>query len=114
MNNRALQKYWLIAVLVVIFASCVNSPGKIITVWLIGDSTVADYTQYSNYQAERFPKTGWGQVFQPLMTGESLEDLEGLSDNTHFQPEGAKEVAHLVFSAMRELAEKEESKGTNK
>ena len=28
---------------------------------------------------------------------------EGLSDNTHFQPEGAKAVAQLVFNAMKNL-----------
>ncbi|MCB0526277.1 MAG: hypothetical protein KDC86_17290 [Saprospiraceae bacterium] len=28
---------------------------------------------------------------------------EGSSDNTHFQPDGAKAVAKLVFEAMKEL-----------
>ena len=28
---------------------------------------------------------------------------EGLSDNTHFQPEGAKAVAQIIFEAMKTL-----------
>jgi len=39
-----------------IFTSC--TPSKLITVYTIGDSTMA------NKKAEVYPETGWGQVFQ--------------------------------------------------
>lgn len=53
-----------------------ESKSKTITVWLIGDSTVADYTLYDNYKSKRFPITGWGQVFQPFVSGNNLEELK--------------------------------------
>lgn len=83
MNSKF--KYWQIGVLVILFAGCSNSrkntessDKKIIKVWLIGDSTVADYSKYANYNSERYPITGWGQVFQPLLNGKNLEYLHGL------------------------------------
>lgn len=52
---------------------------KIVTVYLIGDSTVADYTLYDeDYMKKRFPMTGWGQVFQQFMTEDSLSKIDGL------------------------------------
>ena len=41
-------------------------------VWLISDSTVADYSLESDYQAVRYPIMGWGQVFQSFMASDSL------------------------------------------
>ena len=40
------------------------SEKKIVRVFLIGDSTVADYTIYDDYKTKRYPITGWGQVFR--------------------------------------------------
>ena len=51
---------------------------KVVTVFLIGDSTVADYTIFDNYETERFPVAGWGQVFQPFMAKDSLPKLHNL------------------------------------
>lgn len=49
---------------------------KITTVYLIGDSTMADYPSYDeDYMGKRYPMTGWGQVFQPLFTKENLKQL---------------------------------------
>lgn len=50
------------------------------TVYLIGDSTMADYTLYDgeDYKKERYPVTGWGQVFQPFMAKDSLQKLRNL------------------------------------
>src|SRR5690606_30571465 len=43
------------------------------------DSTMADYTLYDeDYQKERFPVTGWGQVFQAFMVSDSLPKVKGL------------------------------------
>ncbi|MFB6320736.1 rhamnogalacturonan acetylesterase [Saccharicrinis sp. FJH54] len=64
-------------VLITLFA-CKTNKHSVITVWLIGDSTVADYTQYGNYETERFPVTGWGQVFQQFMNGAYRDSLANL------------------------------------
>ncbi len=32
---------------------------RIVRVFLIGDSTVADYTIYDDYKTKRYPITGW-------------------------------------------------------
>ena len=53
---------------------------KISKVWLIGDSTVANYALESNYQGRRYPITVWGQVFQQFMTKDSLRQISQLVD----------------------------------
>ncbi len=40
--------------------------------WIIGDSTVADYSLEPDYQAKRYPMMGWGQVFQAFLSSDSL------------------------------------------
>lgn len=52
--------------------------GKINKVWLIGDSTMANYALEENYQSNRHPITGWGQVFQPFMAKDSLSQISHL------------------------------------
>lgn len=49
---------------------------KIVKVYLIGDSTVADYTLEQDYQAKRFPIAGWGQVFQQFLSGANRKQLK--------------------------------------
>lgn len=78
-------KYLLIATITLLMTACNfsvaqkdSSARQSITVWLIGDSTVADYSKYDNYKSERFPITGWGQVFQQFMSSNYLEELSGL------------------------------------
>lgn len=51
---------------------------KIVTIYLIGDSTVADYTLYEDYKTDRYPVTGWGQVFQPFMRSDSLFKVKNI------------------------------------
>ncbi|MDN3670630.1 rhamnogalacturonan acetylesterase [Echinicola jeungdonensis] len=59
-----------------------HTRGKITTVYLIGDSTMADYSgNYDpgkDYMKTRYPVTGWGQVFQPFMKKENLSSLSHL------------------------------------
>lgn len=45
---------------------------KTVKVYLIGDSTVADYSLEKDFQTKRYPITGWGQVFQPFLSKDSL------------------------------------------
>ncbi|MCX6236084.1 MAG: rhamnogalacturonan acetylesterase [Bacteroidia bacterium] len=51
---------------------------KPVKVYLIGDSTVADYTLDDNYQTTKYPITGWGQVLQPFLSKDSLSKVAGL------------------------------------
>ena len=53
-------------------------PRKPVSIFLIGDSTVADYTLDSGYMQKRFPLNGWGQVFQPFFRKDSLVKVKNL------------------------------------
>lgn len=57
--------------------SFISKP-KLVKVYLIGDSTVADYTLEEGYMQKRYPLTGWGQVFQPFFQKDSLKKLSRL------------------------------------
>lgn len=54
--------------------SFISKP-KPVKVYLIGDSTVADYTLEQGYMQKRYPLTGWGQVFQHFLQKDSLGKL---------------------------------------
>lgn len=60
----------------------VQQKEKITTIYLIGDSTMADYSHNydpgKDYFKTRYPVTGWGQVFQPFMKKEHLPGLSHL------------------------------------
>ncbi len=47
-------------------------------IFLIGDSTVADYTMDSGYMEKKFPLNGWGQVFQSFFKKDSLVKVKNL------------------------------------
>jgi len=53
---------------------------KVTHIYLIGDSTMADYTgDYEpgkDYMKMRYPITGWGQVFQPFFMKDSLTNMK--------------------------------------
>ncbi len=51
---------------------------KVTRVWLIGDSTVADYSLEKDYRTKRYPIMGWGQVFQSFMASDSLKLIRNL------------------------------------
>jgi lysophospholipase L1-like esterase len=51
---------------------------KEIRIFLIGDSTVADYSLDSGYMKKKFPIHGWGQVFQPFFIKDSLDQIKHL------------------------------------
>lgn len=61
-----------------VFNSCNTEQPKISKIWLIGDSTVADYSLEKEYQSKRYPITGWGQVFQNFFVKDSLKQIEQL------------------------------------
>ncbi len=55
---------------------------KVTKIYLIGDSTMADYSTYEgeDYMNKRYPIMGWGQVFQELFDEESISSLRHLID----------------------------------
>ena len=53
-------------------------PKKPVHIFLIGDSTVADYSLDSGYLENKFPIHGWGQVFQPFFKRDSLAKVKNL------------------------------------
>ncbi|MGW8315281.1 MAG: rhamnogalacturonan acetylesterase [Bacteroidales bacterium] len=73
-----LPAFLTLTVLLLISSGCCNRQEHISTIYLAGDSTVADYTQYDNYMSERYPVTGWGQVFQQFFRKDSLSQLSAL------------------------------------
>ncbi|UII27146.1 rhamnogalacturonan acetylesterase [Fulvivirga maritima] len=52
---------------------------EVVHIYLIGDSTVANYADNydpgKDYMKTRYPVTGWGQVFQPYVTADSLSSI---------------------------------------
>ncbi len=51
---------------------------KPVCIYLVGDSTMADYTLDSGYMEKKFPLNGWGQVFQQYFKKDSLEKVKSL------------------------------------
>ena len=49
-----------------------DSEKKIVNVWLIGDSTMSDYRGHAKDESYDNPMAGWGQMFQPYLSGENL------------------------------------------
>ena len=68
--------------LVVLFLSCNLSQKKPVVIYLIGDSTMADYSNNydpgKDYFKTRYPVTGWGQVFQECFTGNDLSEFKNI------------------------------------
>lgn len=75
---RTVKHAFLSLLFIFLFACTPAKKEKTITLWIIGDSTVADYSKYSDYKQKRYPVMGWGQVFQPFVSGNSLLKLSTL------------------------------------
>ncbi|WPR74032.1 rhamnogalacturonan acetylesterase [Algoriphagus sp. NG3] len=71
-----------LSILLALFAFSAFVPKEKVTkIYLIGDSTMADYSNYGgdeDYMKDRYPVTGWGQVFQPFFTQDAIGSLKGL------------------------------------
>lgn len=72
--NRTRMRTLLGILTIMLLCGC-QQQGKT-TLYLIGDSTVADYTgDYDpgkDYMKDRYPMTGWGQYFQDFFVKDSL------------------------------------------
>jgi lysophospholipase L1-like esterase len=71
----------IITVIVVATLSAFSVKTKLTTIYLIGDSTVADYSLEDNYQEKRYPLVGWGQMFQPFFQKDSLKLVKNILGN---------------------------------
>lgn len=78
-------KIFTIGMCSVLLLGSFSFKSKVTTIYLIGDSTVADYSLEENYQTKKFPQVGWGQVFQPFFQKDSLKLVANILG-------GAKEV----------------------
>ncbi len=74
-------KVVLIAFFSLLILSAFSPKSKPTTIYLIGDSTVADYSLEENYQTKRFPLVGWGQMFQPFFQKDSLKLVKNILGN---------------------------------
>ncbi|PTN09800.1 rhamnogalacturonan acetylesterase [Mangrovibacterium marinum] len=90
MMNRKLLAVVLVLLAVACQPQTQDEDKRPAKVYLIGDSTVADYTQDDDYQSKRYPITGWGQVFQPLMTKDSLAKVAIISADSVLVDDRAK------------------------
>ncbi|WP_348970673.1 SGNH/GDSL hydrolase family protein [Chondrinema litorale] len=59
-----------------------SSIEEVVTIYLIGDSTMADYSDNydvgKDYYKTRYPVTGWGQVFQDFFVDTDLSVFNNL------------------------------------
>lgn len=71
-----------IVILLLMFACKTSETKKITKVYLIGDSTMADfsgdYDKGKDYMKTRYPMTGWGQVFQSIVIFDSVKKIQPL------------------------------------
>lgn len=69
----------LLAVLVLASTAFISRQ-EVTKIYLIGDSTMADYSTYEgeDYLNKRYPLMGWGQVFQELFDAKALKSLSHL------------------------------------
>ncbi|MFD2538108.1 SGNH/GDSL hydrolase family protein [Sphingobacterium chuzhouense] len=74
-----MNKYIVIAVVFLLSVVLISfSYQKKTKIYLIGDSTVADYSLEDDYDSKRYPLVGWGQVFQTFFVTDSLKHVEHL------------------------------------
>lgn len=71
------DQYLILLSISILLMSFMLKP-KPVKVYLIGDSTVADYTLEKDYMQKKYPITGWGQVFQQFLRRDSLKNLSNI------------------------------------
>lgn len=82
MNHASRILVLLLSIAVLLsFSTSEKTP---VVIYLIGDSTMADYADNydpgKDYFKTRYPVTGWGQVFQAFFAGADLTDFKHLFD----------------------------------
>lgn len=70
----------------VLLSMAFNVQEDVVKVYLIGDSTMADYAdnyeEGKDYMKTRYPMTGWGQVFQGYMSADSIKDIDFITSDS--------------------------------
>ncbi|UXP32175.1 rhamnogalacturonan acetylesterase [Reichenbachiella agarivorans] len=82
MKTNTFYSSGLLLILLVVFSGFFSMKKKPVSIYLIGDSTMADYTdnydEGKDYYKTRYPITGWGQVFQEQFDGCDLSSFQAL------------------------------------
>lgn len=78
MINYFSVKIYIPLLLMILSLIAFRPAQKTTAIFLIGDSTVADYSLENDYQDKRFPLNGWGQVFQSFFKKDSLNAVKNL------------------------------------
>lgn len=78
MNKKYRFAFMALALGILLSAFSEPKPRKI---YVIGDSTVANYALEDDYDSKRYPLVGWGQVFQPFFAKDSLKQVRHLLGN---------------------------------
>lgn len=72
-------KLLVVTSILLLLQACSSLPKNSTThLYIASDSTATDYGVEPDYQQKRYPQMGWGQVFQPLFTDDSLPRLKNL------------------------------------
>lgn len=75
-----MYKFLLLSILLYSYINVSND--QITTIYLIGDSTMADYSnnydEGKDYFKTRYPLTGWGQVFQDVLDNKGISEISNL------------------------------------
>jgi len=71
-------RFFAIGLCSVVLLGSFSFKSKVTTIYLIGDSTVADYSLEEDYQTKKFPQVGWGQVLQPFFQKDSLKLVKNI------------------------------------
>lgn len=73
-----------ILLIISILLGCYALPKEPVVIYLIGDSTIANfadnYDEGKNYFKTRYPVTGWGQVFQECFIETDLSAFKNIFD----------------------------------
>ncbi len=75
MNAKVLLVFSLLGSLLLFLSCSDENENEVKTVWLVGDSTMANYELEEDYLDNRYPVTGWGQVFQQFWRKDSLPQM---------------------------------------
>jgi lysophospholipase L1-like esterase len=78
MKNFKIIVFMITSILIL---SAFGFKSKVKTIYLIGDSTVADYSLEEDYQTKKFPQVGWGQMFQEFFQKDSLKLVANILGN---------------------------------
>ena len=77
-TSKILRSFALLITVFGLMAFAMAKKQRIQSIYLAGDSTVANYLLEDDYAEKREPIAGWGQVFQSFFTPESIKQVKHL------------------------------------